>query len=31
MVFKMKTLENCRFSLGATEIEGQKMFERKLF
>lgn len=31
MIFKMKTLENFRFSLGTTEIEGQKMFERKLF
>lgn len=31
MIFKMKTLENFRFSLGTTEIEGQKMFEKKLF
>lgn len=31
MVFKMKTLENFRFSLGTTKIEGQQFFERKLF
>lgn len=31
MIFEMKTLENFRFSLGTTEIEGQKFFERKLF
>lgn len=28
MVFKMKSLEDFRFSLETTEIEGQKTFER---